>query len=380
MRDQLEGRRNPFDYDRRDINPFRIRFTLYGFIPIAVPERIVERLGNLITTAQYSEATQELELSKSIEHEIRVEGWLIGPLKKVWKILLQQTRNIQGGVESKYTQSLLSNKSDPLRLFGKALQNLPMPFITDMSVEFDMLIKSLVFTHDNDVIDSYRFTMTLKKALRAGSTFKTLFKNISINAGIAAVAIGISLGASFIPLPGLSSYKSIEDPNADLNGGWWILLIPESDPTARGVAETATIPSGMEKDEDYRGVTTIGIGFDTDKEWYYMPIEENSQFPQNWMMEAIGYTENYIMQLQIIPLEETKYLKLKVTKESTSEVLFSQRVESGVTYKIDSDRNEDGEVFYRLWFGFTNIDLKMTKYHPKGDKTKIEGVVNFNTS
>lgn len=367
-----------FNFDKNHTTDItKIRFTLYGFIPIAVPERVVERLGNLITTHKFDSDIGNIfsgqEVSKSIEHTVRVEGWLIGPLKKFWKILLTQLRNAQGRVAElgdKYADSLKQTSilgggvaDNRLSLFGHKVGRLPLPFVTDMTVEWDMLIKSLIFTHDNQFINSYRFTMELEKAqiavkIRGSEALGSLV----IRAGIASAAIAVSTAFAV--------------------AGLGVPLVPEIEPSPRNAGEVATIPSDMELNATVNMGPTLALGFDSTETWYKMPVDNGSIYPQHWKLNNPDSSDKYEMKFIIVidksdPLTPLYKMKLTVTKDS--EKVFDQIIETGVTYKIDPDRNASNEAYYKLWFGFTDINVKVTDQYPFGSRTNIEGVTYFDS-
>lgn len=353
---------NPFAIvPETEEDPTDLQFTLYGPIPILVPQEVIEILVSSIVK---NKVETPVNYVGSIDHEIVIDGFLIGRYKKLFKrslILLQQA---QAGLSE--FPIIINNREYTGSL----------PFATDMSFEIDMLIKSVNFGHAYQTKQGYRFRMTLAKE-RVATNWKRQLLRSAIRGGIIAAAPQIRALINFVSERNFSSFvESDLDLNRDLEGGWSVPLIPTIDPTPKTTSEIAEIPEELSQTilGTYDVNPNLAIGFDTSKTWLTLPILERSEYPQHWKLQ--NNSDIYEILLQIIPLKEEKYLKIRIKKND--EVLFSQRItEEGIVYKVDERRNSNGDAYFKLWFGFTKLDLRLTRMFKKGEDSVVNGVVYF---
>jgi len=168
----------------------------YGPLPFFIPTKVVQTYGSLITKDK-TDSNRSIYGMAEENTIVSVAGYFKGSSRRFWKEMLVQIRlaqlwlnyNTKMAAEGTWNPKF-SALSLGLGSFGAAIASggMRFPFISPLSLEMDMYIKSMVFTHGAEQMDTYTFILNLEKPRTdVRKTYSSRVTNIFM--GITAIGV-----------------------------------------------------------------------------------------------------------------------------------------------------------------------------------------------
>lgn len=352
----------PFGFDEQSIKNVSLgtlltKLTFYGAIPINMPTKLVQNIGNAIIKSDVSESLGIYSHSARGANTIQIFGFLSGPLKDTWKRLLEWYRELQSTFEVGVGGAIqVRNNIIVKPIVGRyTIRIVFPPFISQMVYEPHCVIKSLYFYQSAELLDVYYVIITLESIIFDENIWK-----ISTRNAVAGLRTAVALTTRF----NILGLAAIFDPNAPQTSGWSLAADADIDSVER--------EPGAEVSSD----NINSEFFDTSLTWFEFPLNLEAGFPQAIKI-TLGEGQNaktYIFRFKMFNAESSVYMQMKVTDSTSVKVFFSSRINKKFEYNLDKYRSSTG-IKYRLHIGFTELDVRRTGNAPSGEDSKIVGII-----
>jgi len=258
----------------------------YGIIPFWIPTKVLETFGTTITKDKRNADKSIANITEG-ETQLTLVGYLKGPFKRFWKELLVLIRQLQLKFSLAYRRYVLGI-SQWTGIISKWWV-MRFPFLSPMATEPNMYIKSLMFTHGAEQLDSYEFILYLEKINASVVPTDTALKGNKI--------ANISMALSVINTIASTGVATYFQSMATMRQNTWDNVKTTTSGANLIEIDSNKITPGVTADAKLTG-NSYYPGFDTSRTWYKV-FNTNNQTNSS-MFHFADITKIYRLSCQVV--------------------------------------------------------------------------------